>query len=186
MTQLELADVFTDTEKLVASKYGTGGVETVFYDGNAPIPYGEGQYDTPITFVRGGTAGVGYNLAEGMKVAVLNFADALRFGGWVEDGAPTQEEDLCRCTNLFNVLSREECHINYYAPNIDFVRFHRGREVYLDNIIYAKGITVFKDDTTYKEIAPRKFDVITCPAPATILRPTSGTRRYADIPVGQT
>ena len=43
------------------------------------------------------------------RIGVLNFCDALIPGGSVLKGAIAQEEDICRCTNLYPVLSSDKC-----------------------------------------------------------------------------
>lgn len=169
MTKEHLIRVFWDTQRLIDTKYPIDGVEVKFYHGDLKAKTPKPNRHTPVSVIRGGTASTGYALADGAHVALLNFADAMKYGGWVEDGAPTQEENLCRCTNLHRVLEQEECQEEYYIPNILEVRRTR-REQYLDNIIYAKGITIFKDDNTYEDIAPRQVDIITCPSPATTFK----------------
>ena len=123
-----------------------------------------------IDVILGGTASTAYSLQErtGEKVAMLNFADAKRPGGWVVDGAPTQEENLCRCTNLYETLIQKKCKENYYDMNIKFSVADADThcvEPYLDALIYAENVTIFKDDETYEDISPRYVDVITCPSP---------------------
>lgn len=114
--------------------------------------------DVPITMMQCGTVHAGYVYANEMRVAILNFADGLVPGGLVWEGAPTQEENICRCSNLYLALNTYESMENYYKPN--------SREILCtDNIIYARDITVFKEDKTYHGVEPRKLDVITCPAP---------------------
>ena len=121
-----------------------------------------------IVFVKCGTVSAGYNLVQTCdkekfdKVAILNFADALVPGGLVLYGAPTQEENICRCSNLYETLL--ECPL-YYNMN----KVHGGG-IYLDVMIYSPNILVFKDDETYDDIKPLQMDVITCPAPSAYLR----------------
>jgi uncharacterized protein (TIGR02452 family) len=168
--------VFWDTLKQTEEKYTPLKSDVRYYNGLSPIEKSE-EY-TPVTMVHGGTVNTGYANADEMRVAILNFADALKFGGWVENGAQTQEENICRCTNIYPVLGCADSDKNYYKPNLDtlnprkkgdFRHFGNKDEVYTDRIIYARDTIVFKDDTTYENVEPRKLDVITCPAPSAYL-----------------
>lgn len=183
MSNLENIRVFYDTRRLSRDCYPSDEVDVTFYYGNLDREMVTSQVTkvtsqvTTIEMVCGGTAETGYKHADKEHTAVLNFADAMKYGGWVENGAQTQEENLCRCTNLHRVLGRDTCADAYYIPNTEDVR-ERHREVYIDNIIYAKGITMFKDDTNYNDIEPRKFDVITCPCPAERLEEAEAMEIY--------
>lgn len=94
------------------------------------------------------------------NTAILNFADALVAGGLVDIGEFTQEENICRCTNLYETLIKKSNQKDYYEYNTQF------GSIYSDRIIWSRDITVFKDDTEYNMIKPYKVDVITCPAPS--------------------
>ena len=116
--------------------------------------------DMKISFVNGGTASTAYSLKRtNNRVAMLNFADAKKPGGWVELGAPTQEENLCRCTNLYEALILPKCHDNYYVPNNKYNTDAHLDEAYTDALIYVENATIFKDDKTYEEIAPKHVDI---------------------------
>lgn len=119
-----------------------------------------------ISFAKCGTVRAGYNMVlekkKFDKVAILNFADALVPGGLVLYGAPTQEENICRCSNLYETLL--ECPLYYNMNKL------LGKSTYLDIMIYSPDVLVFKDDEEYKDINPVKMDVITCPAPSAFLR----------------
>ena len=93
------------------------------------------------------------------RTAILNFADALVPGGLVLVGEKTQEENLCRCSNLYEVLLIQKK--EYYDYNNSL-----GTSLYSDRIIYAPSIKVFKDGIDYHDIRPFYTDVITCPAPS--------------------
>lgn len=118
-----------------------------------------------IVFVQTGTVRAGYTEAITKeptdRVAILNFADALIAGGLVLYGAPTQEENICRCSNLYETLL--ECPL-YYNLNR-----YLGRSEYLDIMIYSSQVLVFKDDEHYEPVNPVFMDVITCPAPSCIM-----------------
>lgn len=96
------------------------------------------------------------------KVAVLNFASATTPGGGVTKGSSAQEECLCRCSNLYNVINTKSCFNNFYTP-------HRnsGNALHNDDIIYSKDVIIFKKDdyTTLDPSDWKNVDVITCAAP---------------------
>ena len=127
-----------------------------------------------VRFRKCGTVRAGYELAQNKKkfdkIAILNFADALVPGGLVLYGAPTQEENICRCSNLYETLL--ECPLYYNMNGL------LGSSVYLDIMIYSPNITVFKDDETYELIVPEQMDVITCPAPSCYLRDDDADRIF--------
>jgi len=50
-------------------------------------------------------------------IAMLNFADAYTPGGLVLKGATTQEECICRCSNLYESLISDKCKNDYYDYN---------------------------------------------------------------------
>lgn len=96
------------------------------------------------------------------RSAVLNFADALTPGGLVNYGEVTQEEDICRCSNLYESLVSQDCLVHYYNYNRDL-----NSSVYSDRVIYSKGVRLLRYDSTYTFVPePFYFDVITCPAPS--------------------
>ena len=183
MTEDDNILVFSDTLKRIKEEYPTDGIKVRYYNGIEDL--GMPDCVTPITMVHGGTVNTGYSYSKDMRVAILNFADAMKFGGWVENGAQTQEENICRCTNIYPILGSRNSEIEYYAPNTEDVknrlRTNRDKlvsEIYTDRIIYARDVTVFKDDTTYDSVEPRKFDVITCPAPKARLSPSEAVGIY--------
>ncbi len=98
----------------------------------------------------------------GKKTALLNFANAYSPGGGVEHGARAQEEVLCRCSTLYEILSSEKCWNAYYRKN------RNERKIYgSDRIIYSPGIMFFNTDRYEfpEPIEPFQADVITCAAP---------------------
>lgn len=84
------------------------------------------------------------------KVAVLNFASAHNPGGGILTGAKSQEEDLCRNSNLWNVLSDSRFE-KHYATQMGMK--------YTDEFIYSPGIMFFNP------LRERPADVITYAAP---------------------
>lgn len=82
-------------------------------------------------------------------IAALNFADDDEPGGLVWQGAQTQEECLCRCSNLYDALVGNE-----YYDNIG-------------GLIYSKDVVFFRG-SDYELREPRRCDIITCAAPVGI------------------
>lgn len=99
-----------------------------------------------------------------MRVAVHNFASATNPGGGVTKGSTAQEECLCRCSALYEMLNSKEMWDGFYNP-------HRAASdpVHNDDIIYTPGVVVFKTDTSAPVTMPEsewyEVDVITCAAP---------------------
>ncbi len=113
----------------------------------------------------------------GNKTAILNFANPLEPGGGVLRGANTQEEYLCRATNLYNCLTSK--HVSsYYLNHHKLYNMNSDNKIFLatDKIIYSPDVTVCKDDINYhpgvtnqsEQIYTEKWhtvDIITCAAP---------------------
>ncbi len=100
----------------------------------------------------------------GRKIAVLNFASAVRPGGGVKHGSRAQEESLCRCSTLFASLDRRWLWNMYYDVN------RAAKNVlHSDACIYSPGVVICKtDESVPKRLAPEEFvtvDVISCAAP---------------------
>lgn len=167
-------EVFKDTLQQIKEKYPIDPKRVKCYSGLCSVEHKAPT--VPIMMVQGGTVSTGYAYADKMKVAILNFADALVPGGRVTYGSNAQEENICRCTNLYDALDTYEAERDYYAPNRDANKREPG--IYTDRLIYAKDVIAFKDDTTYENIVPRKFDVITCPSPSTEIRPQAAMHIY--------
>ena len=96
------------------------------------------------------------------KIAVLNFANPHEPGGGVRRGAMAQEECLCRCSDLYNVLAQPyflKHYYEYHYRNCDYL--------FSDRLIYSPNITVLKSDDIIPQLLERPFfvDVITCAAP---------------------
>ncbi len=97
------------------------------------------------------------------KVAVLNFANGEEPCGGARQGTNTQEEYLCRNTNLYHCLTRPQLLEPFYG-------YHRARGQSSDRVIYTQGITVFKDGAPVPDYLPHRkwyeIDVLTCAAPS--------------------
>ena len=123
--------------------------------------------ETPIKLVMGGTVSTGYNSTlypSNKRVAILNFANAFTPGGMVLKGSSAQEENICRCTNLYESLVSKNGK-PYYTINSGMVDIGVNGEIYTDTLIYTPNVTVFRNDVNYSLITPSYVDVITCPAP---------------------
>ena len=96
-----------------------------------------------------------------VKVGVLNFANAVSPGGGVEYGARSQEEDLCRSSNLYSGLTISNAYRNFYQYNNYYDPY------YSDRVIYTPNVTVFKSEGPQYQYSNQWFqvDVLTCPAP---------------------
>lgn len=109
------------------------------------------------------------------KIAVLNFASAVNPGGGVLRGAGAQEECLCRCSTLYDVLNQDPLWDAYYTVNRK-----KHDPLYSDACIYSPDIVICKSDEDLpKRLEPEDFvsvDVITCAAPD--LREAEG--KYSD------
>ncbi len=97
-------------------------------------------------------------------IAVLNFASAVNPGGGVERGASAQEEDICRCSTLFPVLTQPSLEMDFYEPNR---KAHN--PLHTDDIIYSPDIVIIRNDDDIMERLDSdewcKVDIITCAAP---------------------
>lgn len=90
-------------------------------------------------------------------VLALNFASAKNAGGGFLGGAKAQEEDLARCSALY------ECQISqptYYSVN----RAVRSL-VYTDHMIYSPDVPFFRDERLDLLTRPFLVSIITAPAP---------------------
>lgn len=107
--------------------------------------------------------------------AALNFADGYEPGGCVLQGARTQEEALCRSSNLYESLILPECEKEYYKYNSSNKEFRFGKSS--DRIIYTKNVAFFRDSNLnwLDDKQVRHCDIITCPSP------TAGTASDEEI-----
>lgn len=102
------------------------------------------------------------HLPQAGKIAVLNFANPHNPGGGVRHGAMAQEECLCRCSDLYNVLAQP-----YFKKHFYQYHYRNCGSLCSDRLIYSPSITVFKSDDTIPQKLDEPFfvDVITCAAP---------------------
>lgn len=95
------------------------------------------------------------------RTAILNFADAYTPGGLVLQGEDTQEECICRCSNLYECLISHTAQSEYYQYNNSL----NNDGLASNRIIYSEDVLIFKDEDYNLLDEPFKVDVITCPAP---------------------
>lgn len=95
---------------------------------------------------------------EGKRMAALNFADPYQPGGLVFQGMQSQEEDLCRCSNLYRA-------INQPIPKKFFYQYNLKVGKTTDRIIYSPNVMFFKNPKHYGKMFPVLCDIITCAAP---------------------
>ncbi len=166
ISQHELIKVFQDTKQLSNTIYSSYTdqlkKDTKVYT-NIP-PYKPLSSHCTVTFQKGGTIEVSNQYCDTYKLAALNFADGIVPGGLVEQGALTQEENICRCSNLYQSITLDECLMNYYQGN----RKNYNDGQCTDTIIYSPNVLVFKEDKNYTPITPKQYDIITCPAPSNV------------------
>lgn len=169
MTAYELIAIFEDTQKtiiqnpflqeqLVASQS-----ESQLYLENYTSPTRRIRGDGRVDVIESTTFQCARELHPRFsKIAVLNFANPHEPGGGVKRGAMAQEECLCRCSDLYNVLTQPYFLKHYYQyqhQNCDYF--------FSDRLIYSPNITVFKSDDIIPQMLdhPFRVDVITCAAP---------------------
>lgn len=90
-------------------------------------------------------------------VVALNFASARSPGGGFLRGAQAQEEDLARCSALYECQLRQQ---EYYEAN----RAQRS-PLYTDHIIYSPKVPFFRDEQLELLEKPFLTSIITAPAP---------------------
>lgn len=169
MSPYELIKIFEDTQRIIEN-------DPVFQEQMLKSQcdsqlYLEG-YVSPVRSVKGSgnvevvestTFQCARNLLQhSSKIAVLNFANPHEPGGGVRRGAMAQEECLCRCSDLYNVLAQPYFLKHYY-------QYHYCSSDYFfsDRLIYSPNVTVFKSDDRIPQMLEDPFfvDVITCAAP---------------------
>lgn len=171
----ELINIFKDTltKSRTCYKLFTRDAldQTIIYQGDLQSKPNCETF-TDIEFYEGGTLEISTKFARDYDTTILNFASGRKPGGWPEQGCLTQEENLCRCTNLYSVINTSKCFEGYYKPN------QKVGEIGTSNVIYSPNIVVFKDDSTYDLVPEKYVDVITCPAPSLLLSPQSAYPIY--------
>ena len=124
------------------------------------------EKEQKISFIKDDTAHAGWESKLNnptKRVGILNFADALVPGGLVLYGEQTQEEAICRSSNLYeSLLLGKDFYYNYNRS--------LNSQLYSDRLIYSRDVLIFRNNFTgelYEN--PQYVDVITCPSPSTKL-----------------
>lgn len=85
----------------------------------------------------------------GKKVTVLNFADFMRPGGKVLDGANAQEESLNRASTLYPCISDKSMMDAFYNPHKT-----AKKTPYNNDCIWTPNVVVFKSDEAIPKLLP--------------------------------
>ncbi len=162
--------IFNDTMKKILPYQGEtiASVErSILYEANDKRykEVSDRGHNTKVFVVKGTTVEYGIKVShkhKGDKVAILNFASAKHPGGMVTKGSIAQEECICRCSNLYSILSDAKFSKQYY----EYHKFSHNK-IYTSKLIYSPDIIFVKDDSKdYADLKhPVKMDVITCAAP---------------------
>ena len=91
-------------------------------------------------------------------LVLLNFASGKNPGGGFLKGSKSQEEDLCRCSGLYNCLAGSAP--SYYAYNRE-----RKDPLYSDHVMYSPKVPWFRKNSKEKPGDMFLASVITSPAP---------------------
>lgn len=160
-------EVFKQTRELSKTKFLEDTVKsiegTVVYKEPQSLKVRGKSTQQIIDFKNNGTIAEGlFCLGSKKRVGILNFADGLTPGGLVLQGESTQEEDICRCTNLYETLIKPECMKNYYQYN-----YYQQNGLYSNTVIYSPDVRVIRYDSTYSFLEKEAYlDVLTCPSPS--------------------
>ena len=144
----------TETKNLVANT-------SVYFDGS--IHLHDKGVSQKIEVIKLNSIDPGIKMAKlGFKTAILNFADPITPGGMVLDGETTQEESLCRCSNLYDSLNANFCMNDYYNYNRTFISDS-------DRLIYSPDALIVRDSGYNYLEEPVKVDFISAPAPVVLV-----------------
>lgn len=181
-SKIERIEVFNDTERWIRSnrtlsdavEKSTNDTRLYMEEEYPPELSIERQWGTTINVSRMKTFEAVFALKKDdskSRIGVHNFASATNPGGGVTHGSSAQEECLCRCSTLYNVLNRPMLYHRFYE-------FHRNRHDahYTDACIFTPGILIIKTD----EDIPQRLDedkwenvdVLTCAAPNLRVNPS--------------
>lgn len=146
--------IYEENEKLISSYYFQEtkySIDNSIWYKTSPKVWVPNENEFDIKVVNSGC------VDEALKfptATILNFASAKHPGGGYIRGAIAQEEAICRCSNLYNVLKEFDEHYSTCPAS----------NLYNDNMIYSKDILFFRDGQN-NLMSFRKFDVITAAMP---------------------
>lgn len=169
MTAKELIDIFIDTQEII--KAGPILQKQMLQSQAGSQLYLDGYYSAvrnikgtgKVEVVEKTTFRCARDLSsKSSKIAVLNFANPHEPGGGVHRGAMAQEECLCRCSDLYNVLAQP-----YFLKHFYGYHYRNCDYFFSDRVIYSPDVTVLKSDDRIPQLLENPFfvDVITCAAP---------------------
>ena len=113
---------------------------------------------------------------EGKHVAVLNSGNPIEPNGQIFKGSDTEEEKICRVSNLYEALISENTS-EYYILNKEIFEKNQFNSMFLgtDRVLYSPAVMVMKDYVGYRPSwgmateeyreTPYFVDVLTCSAP---------------------
>jgi uncharacterized protein (TIGR02452 family) len=113
--------------------------------------------DAPAIEVTGETTVAACRRLAEVDPVALNFASARNPGGGFLSGAKAQEEDISRCSALYDCLLTAP---GYYAANRADPSL-----LYTDHLIYSPRVPFFRDDALDLLERPFAVSIITSPAP---------------------
>ena len=130
---------------------------TVTYRPGTTPPVGEPRHTHVHTFMHNQTtlAVAEKRVAQGYRVAILNFASATSPGGGWLDGARAQEESLARSSTLVHALRDDDMYQN---------ETHRRNPFYDDTVIVTPNVPFFRHHNGQFLDSPWQADVITSAA----------------------
>lgn len=113
---------------------------------------------------------------EGKHVAVLNSGNPIEPNGQIFKGSDTEEEKICRVSNLYEALISENTS-EYYILNKEIFEKNQFNSMFLgtDRVVYSPSVMIMKDYVGYHPSwgmateeyrkMPYFIDVLTCSAP---------------------
>ncbi len=143
------------------------------YQPGEPPPVGAPRHTHVHTFMHNQTtlAVAEARVAQGYRVAILNFASAISPGGGWLDGARAQEESLARSSTLVHALRDDATYAN---------SSHETNPFYDDTVIVTPNVPFFRQHNGNILDKPWQADVITCAAVM-----ADAVRRYMPMRAGE-
>jgi uncharacterized protein (TIGR02452 family) len=147
---------------------------TVTYRPGTTPPVGASRHARVHTFMHNQTtlAVAEARVAQGYRVAILNFASATSPGGGWLDGARAQEESLARSSTLVHALRDDDMYQN---------ETHWRNPFYDDTVIVSPGVPFFRHHNGQFLDSPWQGDVITSAAVMANAVQTYMPERFGEI-----